>query len=273
MAVATLISGSAFEYTVKQGDDFSSLGSRYGEGPNLMARENGMKNNARLKVGTQLRINNRHIVPMQIAEGIIINVPQRMLYYFKGGKLASAYPVAAGKANPKWHTPMGAFEVAELREHPTWHVPPSIQAEMEEKGDEVLEEVPPGPDNPLGDYWIGLSIHGIGVHATNAPLSIYSNRTHGCIRLHPEDANTLFHAVDIGLPGEIVYQPLMLARLGDGRIFIESNRDIYTRRTGGIDAVKALADANRIGNLIDWKLAADVINDSDGIAREVSLKR
>ena len=49
----------------------------------------------------------------------------------------------------------------------------------------VLTQVPPGPENPLGKHWVGLSIPGIGIHGTLAPASIYHFQSHGCIRLHP----------------------------------------------------------------------------------------
>ena len=58
---------------------------------------------------------------------------------------------------------------------------------------------------------------------------------------------------------------------GDGRIFLESERDIYRKGAGGIDAVKALARAGGIGNLVDWSRAGEVLNDQEGIAREVTL--
>jgi L,D-transpeptidase ErfK/SrfK len=136
----------------------------------------------------------------------------------------------------------------------------------------VEDEVEPGPDNPLGKYWIGLSMPIVGIHGTNHPITIYSYRTHGCVRLHPDDIEALFDAVDLNDHGEIVYLPLMLARLDDGRIFLESQKDIYRKGTGGIDAVRALADASGIGSLIDWTRAGDVVRDEDGVARDVTLK-
>jgi hypothetical protein len=90
--------------------------------------------------------------------------------------------------------------------------------------------------------------------------------------LHPDDIEALFGAVDLNDRGEIVYLPLMLARLDDGRIFLESQKDIYRRGTGGISAVRALADATGIGSLMDWTRAGDVVRDEDGIARDVTSK-
>ncbi|HSU91917.1 MAG TPA: L,D-transpeptidase, partial [Sporolactobacillaceae bacterium] len=132
--------------------------------------------------------------------------------------------------------------------------------------------VEPGPDNPLGKYWIGLSMPIVGIHGTNHPITVYSYRTHGCVRLHPDDIEALFDAVELNDRGEIVYLPLMLARLDDGRIFLESQKDIYGKGTGGIAAVKALAEATGIGSLIDWPRAGDVVKDEDGIARDVTLQ-
>src|ERR1700683_4965062 len=159
-----------------------------------------------------------------------------------------------------------------MRENPTWRVPASIQREEEERGKEGVDEIEPGPNNPLGKYWIGLSFPVIGIHGTNHPISVYSYRTHGCVRLHPDDIEALFDATDMNDRGEIVYMPVMLARLDDGRIFLESERDIYHRGTGGIAAVRALAQANIIDDQIDWLRAGEVVNDEEGIARDVTLR-
>jgi len=72
----------------------------------------------------------------------------------------------------------------------------------------------------------------IGIHGTNHPVSVYSYRTHGCVRLHPDDIEALFNDVDLNDSGVIEYYPLMLAKLDDGRVFVESEKDIYRRGTG-----------------------------------------
>jgi hypothetical protein len=68
-----------------------------------------------------------------------------------------------------------------------------------------------------------------------------------------------------------IYMPLLLAQLDDGRIFLESVKDIYHKGTGGIAAVRGLAQANGIESQIDWTRAEEVVNDAEGIAREVSF--
>ncbi|MGC2493855.1 L,D-transpeptidase [Candidatus Binatus sp.] len=265
------ISGGEFDFIVWEGSTFTSIGSRFGESPKVLALENGKQVTDRLHAGDTVHIDNRHIVPIEDADLIEVNLPQRMLFHFEGGRLRGAYPVAIGQPARQWQTPIGAFKVIQLQEDPTWRVPASIQREEEEAGKDVEDEVDPGPDNPLGKYWIGLSFPVIGIHGTNHPVSVYSYRTHGCVRLHPDDIEALFNDVDLNDRGVIAYYPLMLARLDDGRIFLESDRDIYRRGTGGIDAVKALARADGIDTLIDWSRAGEVLDDQEGIARDVTL--
>jgi L,D-transpeptidase ErfK/SrfK len=264
------IAGGQFDFIVWEGSTFTSIGSRFGESPKVLARENGKQVTDRLQTGDTIHIDNRHIVPIEGSDLIEVNLPQRMLFHFEGGRLSGAYPVAIGQPGKQWQTPTGAFTVIQMRENPTWRPPASIQREEEEEGKEVVDEIEPGPDNPLGKYWIGLSFPVIGIHGTNHPVSVYSYRTHGCVRLHPDDIEALFNAVDVNDSGQIVYIPVMLARLDDGRIFLESEKDIYRRGSGDIGAVKALARADGIDTLIDWSHAGEVLNDQDGIARDVT---
>jgi L,D-transpeptidase ErfK/SrfK len=265
------IAGGQFDFIVWEGSTFTSIGSRFGESPKVLARENGKQVTDRLQTGDTIHIDNRHIVPIEEADLIEVNLPQRMLFHFEGGRLSGAYPVAIGQPARQWQTPIGAFKVIQLREDPTWRVPASIQREEEEAGKDVEDEVEPGPDNPLGKYWIGLSFPIIGIHGTNHPVSVYSYRTHGCVRLHPDDIEALFNDVDLNDRGVVAYYPVMLARRDDGRIFLESDRDIYRKGTGGIDAVRALARANGIDTLIDWSRTGEVLDGQEGIARDVTL--
>ncbi len=265
------IAGGQFDFIVWEGSTFTSIGSRFGESPKVLALENGKQVTDRLHAGDTIHIDNRHIVPIEEADLIEVNLPQRMLFHFEGGRLSGAYPVAIGQPARQWQTPIGAFKVIQLREDPTWRVPASIQREEEEAGKDVEDEVEPGPDNPLGKYWIGLSFPIIGIHGTNHPVSVYSYRTHGCVRLHPDDIEALFNDVDLNDRGVIAYYPVMLARRDDGRIFLESDRDIYRKGTGGIDAVRALARANGIDTLIDWSRTGEVLDGQEGIARDVTL--
>ncbi len=257
-------------YVVQKGDTCRSLSSRHGIPAAVLAHDNGLAPNACLKPGQTLRIDDRHIVPAELDDGILINVPQLMVFFFKDGAFKAAYPAALGK--PTWQTPHGPFEVIELRRHPVWRVPRSIQREMAMQGKVVKTVVRPGPNNPLGDYFIALSLTNVGVHATNAPLTIYGFRTHGCIRLNPEDARELFDQVEEGQAGEIIYEPVLLARLDDGRVFLEVHADVYGLAFRGTEFIRSLAASNGLSDRINWDAVSEVLRAGDGIARDVTRR-
>ncbi len=266
------ITGQSIDYTIQKGDFWISLAASHGVGAGVIAADNGLTTDAIITAGKTLHIDNRHVVPVGVDNGILINLPQRMLFYFEDGNLIGAYPAAVGRVAPRWHTPTGKFRIIQLREAPTWRVPDSIREEMMANGKDPVSVVPPGPDNPLGDYWIGISLPSLGIHGTNSPLGIYGFHTHGCIRLDPADAETLFNAVNLGDRGRIIYAPILLARTDDGRVFLEVNRDAYKRSISGIGYVHRLADADHLSDQIDWPRAEDVTARQDGVARDVTAK-
>ena len=259
--------GERFVYEVRRGDSLGSIAARHGTGATLIARDNALGARHVLKPGQQLVLDNRHIVPE--GDGITINVPQRMLFHFEGGRLQAAYPVTAGR--PDWQTPLGAFTVANRQQDKPWIVPQSIQEEMRQQGKPVQTRVEPGPDNPLGRHWIGLSMPAIGIHGTNAPTSIYGLRSHGCVRMHPDDVAALFERVRVGDAGRIVYHPALLAGLPDGRIFVEVHRDAYRLARNPIEALREVAAERGVESRVDWSKVEEAVAARDGVAREVTL--
>ena len=128
--------------------------------------------------------------------------------------------------------------------------------------------MPPGPDNPLGEHWIGLSVPGYGIHATIAPASIYRMRTHGCIRLHPEDAAALYARVSLKMPVKIIYAPVLLSKLEDGRILVEMNPDVYNRGGDPLQTLRNAARAQGLEDSIDWTVVAGLVRAKEGLARD-----
>ncbi len=261
--------GGSLNYIVQKGDTLTGIGARFGVGVNVLAASNRMSVNSLLREGRTLLIDNRHIVPEVLPDGFVINIPQRMLFFFKQGQLARAYPVGLGR--PDWPTPTGAFTVVIKEENPIWDVPESIQEEMRREGKIVEERVPPCPENPLGKHWLALSIAGYGIHGTIAPASIYQFQTHGCIRLHADDIAAIFDAVNVGTPGRIIYRRLMVARLRE-RIFLEVHRDIYRKEPDPLASLIAVAKTHNLESSLDWKLAKAIIAKQEGIARDVTRK-
>jgi L,D-transpeptidase ErfK/SrfK len=262
------IVGSRFEYVVRKGDTLTAISAHYAVSEKALIRDNGLRAPYRLMPGDRLQVHNRHLVPGDPpADGIVINLPQRVLFVFRGGALASAYPVAAGK--PTWKTPTGSYAIRTMEQDKPWIVPPSIQAEMRAEGRPVLTRVEPGPDNPLGRYWLGLTLAGYGIHGTNAPSSIYYLRTHGCIRVHPDDMETLYGQVMLHMPVRIIYAHTLLARLADGRIVAEVNPDFYGRGGDPLQLLRDMAYKEGLEAGIDWAAAARVAKARIGQAYEI----
>lgn len=258
----------ALVHEVSRGEGLGSLAARYGVSVSQIAERNGLEPRKPLQVGQRIAIVSRHVLPPAIDDGIVVNVPQRMLFRFAGGRVAAAYPATVGRRD--WPTPTGDFDVISRQTDKTWFVPPSIQQEMLSEGKPVLTVVPPGPDNPLGRHWIGTSLPGIGIHGTNAPASLYGFRSHGCVRLHAHDIAALFSATGVGDRGRIVYRPLLLAQGADGRIWFEANPDAYRRGPGSIDTVREMARLQAIDERsIDWSAVEAALERRPGQALEV----
>jgi lipoprotein-anchoring transpeptidase ErfK/SrfK len=113
---------------------------------------------------------------------IVVSLAERRLYLIVDGRLARAYPVAVGA--PESPSPEGAFRIANLVDSPAWYPRGRV--------------VRPGPGNPLGPRWIGLSQKGYGIHGTNHPRSIGQVKSRGCIRMRNQDVKELFAAVAVG---------------------------------------------------------------------------
>lgn len=260
--------GESVRHVVKSGDSLAKLAPKYGMKPALAAKVNVPADPHRLKIGQTLRFSNQRIVPAKLDDGIVIDIVVRTLFWFKAKELIAQFPVAVGKAD--WATPPGKFNIISRRRKPTWHVPPAIQAEMREKGEEVKTKVPPGPDNPLGDYWLQLSGGDYGLHGTNAPWTVGRYATHGCMRLRPQDIERLFNEAPNGTPVWVIYEPVKLAELPDGHLVMEVHDDIY-ERTG--DIAEHLAERLQsigLSDRVDVARAQQVIKDAWGIAMDVT---
>jgi L,D-transpeptidase ErfK/SrfK len=273
--ISETLVGNTSVYTVKKKDTLRLIAAKLGVSQQHLRQMNNLEPKPSFKPGQTLKYNNRKIIPQHMRNGIVINIPDRTLYYFKDGKLASSLPVAlgAGKKGSKydWTTPTGKFKIVAKQKDPTWHVPRSIQSEMENKGKEVITSMPPGPRNPLGRYAIKTSLPGILIHSTTKPGSIYSFASHGCIRVYPEQMAGLFKEVRVNTPGEIIYLPVKLAVTEEGRVFLEVHRDAYNRKAELQEVAKQLIEKHNISNKVDWNKVESVIKHKAGLAEDVTL--
>jgi L,D-transpeptidase catalytic domain len=128
---------------------------------------------------------------------IVIRRGSNRLYLYKGARFVRRFPVATGQT--VYPTPLGRFEIVVKWRNPWWYPPNDPWAAGE-------KPTPPGPGNPLGTRWMGLSAPGVGIHGTNNESSIGYSVSHGCIRMHVADSEWLFEHVEIGDPVFIVPQ-------------------------------------------------------------------
>jgi L,D-transpeptidase ErfK/SrfK len=234
----------------------------------VVVGQNCLKKPYRLNPGESIKINSTHIVPAELKDGLVINLPELNLYYIRNGVYQRRYALAVGK--PSWPTPTGTYAISEKRKNPVWNVPPSIQEEMEEMGQEVVEKVPPGPKNPLGKFYMGTTAAGVGIHATNRPWSVGYSVSHGCIRMLPQEIEQLFSQIAVGTPVKIVYRPIKLALTPEGRIYLEANLNIYQWELHSLEWVKGMAEYYQIADRIDWNKVPAILRKRDGIAQDIT---
>lgn len=164
--------------------------------------------------GTPVVVPTEFILPPRPWAGIVVNIPQRRLYYFprhKAGEAATVVTFPIGIARPGWPTPLGSTRVVAKYKDPAWFVPKSIQAEQRLKGAANFPDYfPPGPDNPMGMLAIKIGFPQIFIHGTNRPWGVGMEVSHGCIHLYPENAAYLFPNVSTGTPVRIINQPVMV---------------------------------------------------------------
>ena len=127
---------------------------------------------------------------------IVIHRGINRLYLYNGTHLVRVFRVATGQA--AWPTPLGHFEIVVKQKNPWWFPP------TQDSWAAGAKPVPPGPGNPLGTRWMGLSAPGVGIHGTDEPWSIGHSESHGCIRMQVPSAEWLFNRVRIGTPVFII---------------------------------------------------------------------
>lgn len=187
----------------------------------------------RIYPNTPVLIPNLRVLPKSPPrDGIVVNLPERILYFFRGGQLSETLPLSIG-APGKHETPSGQFHVVEKVVDPIWYPP----AWSDLKG-----PVGPGPDNPLGDRWIGLSAPRYGIHGTYQPVNVGHNVTHGCLRAYPRMLREFFPKVEVGMPVRLDYETVKLGKTSSGKLCLLSYPDAY-KKSDPVKRAKKIAAA------------------------------
>jgi hypothetical protein len=120
---------------------------------------------------------------------VVIRRGSKRLYLYRRMRFRRGFGVATGL--PQYPTPLGRFTIVTKQRNPWWYPPDADWADGE-------EPIPPGPGNPLGTRWMGLSVGSVGIHGTPDSASIGYSASHGCIRMRIHEAEWLFERVRIG---------------------------------------------------------------------------
>jgi hypothetical protein len=151
--------------------------------------------NLRTPIRVRLKLIEPAVTRKSFGPVIVIRRGSNRLELYDGMRPRRTFGVATGQS--RYPTPLGRFEIIVRWKDPWWYPPASDWAEG-------LEPVPPGPGNPLGTRWMGISSPGVGIHGTPDAGSIGYSVSHGCIRMQIPQAEWLFEQVSIGTPVFIV---------------------------------------------------------------------
>jgi L,D-transpeptidase ErfK/SrfK len=208
---------------------FTAIGRRFDVGYEEMRSANPGVDQWLPGEATPIYLPTQSVLPDVPREGIVINVPAMRLYYFTAENGASAtakapatkvttHPIGIGAQG--WATPIAEAKVVQKVRDPVWYVPASVRKEHAGWGEKLPSVVPPGPDNPLGEYALTLSLPSYLIHGTNKPAGVGMRSSHGCIRLYPEDIEELFGRIARGTHVRIVNQPVLVG-WRDGALYLE----------------------------------------------------
>jgi L,D-transpeptidase ErfK/SrfK len=230
--------------------------------------------------GRQLTLPGQRILPPGPRQGIVVNLPEHRLYFYpkprRGAQsVVITYPVSIGKMD--WRTPLGETRVVAKVRQPSWYPPESVRLEHAARGDPLPNVVPPGPDNPLGEFAmrLGISSGSYLIHGTNNPLAVGMAVTHGCIRMYPEDIAALFPHVPVGAKVSLINEPVKAAWV-NGELLIEVHPPVDAEGQPVEPDLRVLEPLleQELGNdiaAIHWDLALETLGAATGMPTLVGL--
>lgn len=201
--------------TVRPGDNLLDMARAHGLGYVEMVAANPGTDPWLPPPGGRVLLPTLHLPPTAEDVPLVVNLGDMRLYHRRPDGEVSSYPIGIGREGSEL-APGTLTRVVGKRRNPTWIPPPSVRAEKPD----LPTSVPPGPDNPLGEFSLDLGVGLVRIHGTNLPDGVGRRVSHGCIRLYPEDIADLFANVAVGTKVVIVDQPAKLAWM-DGELWLE----------------------------------------------------
>ncbi len=262
-------------------DTLLDIGRRYGVGYEEIIAANPGIDPWLPGAGTEVVIPGRFVLPDALREGIVINLPEHRLYYFPPAapgqpRVVRTYPISTGKMD--WNTPLGVTRVVSKQERPTWHPPESVRLDHERKGTPLPQVVPPGPDNPLGEYALRLGIPSGAylIHGTNRPVGVGMQVTAGCIRMFPEDIAEFFTMVPVNTRVNLIDQTTKVG-WSRGTLYVERQAPLEgtadPTHLDPAELARAVQAATAgIDVQIDWPRAQAAFKQMAGVPVRIGLR-
>jgi L,D-transpeptidase ErfK/SrfK len=264
---------------VRKGETLVDIAREFNLGYDQIVRANPGVNRWVPDEGAKILLPHQYILVGNVRRGIVLNIAELRLYFypnFQKGDLPRVitHPVSIGRMD--WRTPLGRTSVTKKERDPPWRPPPSIRREHALEGDPLPEVIAGGaPDNPLGRFALRLGFPSYLIHGVDErkAYGIGMRVTHGCIRMYPEDIESLFGAVAVGTPVMIVNEPMKIGRQGDNILLevhqpLEEGEDEAAPEAPRISAEEAvLFVRERLRSVapFDEGLVASVAERGDGI--------
>ena len=256
----------------REEDTFVDIARSYGLGYDELVQANPEVDPWLPGEGTEVLLPTRFVLPAAPREGVVLNIASRRLFYYPPPvegepQVVETFPIGIGREG--WATPTGETTVVSKARDPVWFVPASIRKEHAEAGDPLPAQVPPGPDNPLGNRVLGLGIPGYLIHGTNKPAGVGMRVSHGCVRLFPENIEYLYEQLPVGTAVRIVNQPYLLA-WQQGDLLLEAHPPLLEDERDWAGSLPQLAQAKLVDSAqssraVDQELLQQVAAAHSGI--------
>jgi L,D-transpeptidase ErfK/SrfK len=220
--------------------------------------------------GAQIVLPKKHILPDAPREGIVINLSEMRLFYFKeAGKAPITYPISIGREGLS--TPQGETKIVHKKEGPQWRPTPR----MREEDPDLPAVVEAGPQNPLGTHALYLGWPQYLIHGTNKPYGIGRRVSSGCIRMYPESIKELWPQVPVGTPVTVVDQAIKVGWIEDKMYIevhpnqeqsmaIEEDRTLKSYEITSSDMKRIMKKAGEYSDQINWKQVREAVREHRG---------
>jgi L,D-transpeptidase ErfK/SrfK len=259
---ALTLAGDIQHYRINKGDDLLEVARSYGLGYSELGVLYRHWDPFILPAGDEIIIPTLWIVPHNRGHQIIVNTGEMRLYYFiNNNTQVYTFPIGMGVLD--FRTPEGKFRVVGKKVNPAWHIPKSLQAKY------GMAVMPPGGENPMGDYKLTLSWGDYGIHGTAMPLGVGRLVSHGCTRMYPEHIKQLFPMVPVGASVEYVYEPVKIG-FRQGRIYLSVHEDVYFKIPSMMLHVLNLLEQRALADQVNMRKVMQAVEEQNGLPLDVT---